>query len=173
MSSNMNSIILGVSSFCSISLLYTAYLNRIKILENCNYHYINAKQYVNNINPITVIETIKLKSATIYYIKLLDSLFIVNDLNINIDDYKSLKNSLVIPHSPEDILEAVLKKGSEEIDITDLSKLLIGPFLDQITDKNEKWIFEFLEERHNYSDINALEITLINGKTNNLKNRNI
>jgi len=173
MSSNMNAIILGVSSFCSISLLYAAYLNRIKILENCNYHYINAKQYVNNINPITVIETIKLKSATIYYIKLLDSLFIVNDLNINIDDYKSLKNSLVIPHSPEDILETVLKKGSEEIDITDLSKLLIGPFLDQITDKNEKWIFEFLEERHNYSDINALEITLINGKTNNLKNRNI
>ena len=168
-----SALIFGVSSLVTVSIGYLTYLNRITILENCNYHYLNVHKYINNLNPITVLETIKLKSKTIYHIKLLDTYFIVNDLDINIDEYTRLKTSLHIPHSPEDIMEGVLIKNDEEIDITDISKLLIGPLLNQISEVNEKWIFEYLESRHNYTNISSFEITLINGIKNSLKNRNI
>jgi len=169
----MNTLVLSISSIFTFSLAYAAYSNRIKILENCNYYYVNIKTYIEDINPITIVETIKLKSETIYHIKLLDSSFIVKDLNINIDNYKALKKSLIIPHSPEDILNATLTSDDKEVDIMDQAKLLIGPFLDQINEKNEKWIFEYLEKHHNFKNIISLKITLINGKINNLKNRNI
>ena len=169
----MGSLFFSAGSILTVSLGYYAFLHRIKLLENCNHHYITFNKYLSNLNPITVMETIKLKSNTVYHIKLLDKYFIVKDLNIDIDQYKKLKISLVIPHSPEDILEATLISDDEEIDITDLSKLLIGPLLNQITDQNEKWIFEYLDQKLNYTNINTFEITLINGKKNSLKNRNI
>jgi len=169
----MNALFLGFGSVCTFSLAYATYSHRIMILENCNYQYLNIRKYINNLKPITIMETIKLKSATIYHIKLLGAQFIVSDLNIDIDRYNSLRNSLVIPHSPEDILDAILIQNDKEIDITDVSKLLIGPFLDQIHEKNVKWIFEYLQEKHNYTDITSFTITLINGKKNKLKNRNI
>jgi len=173
MNTSLSNSLLFAQCLFTVSLAYTAYSNRIRILENCNYHYINFRKYLNNLKPITVIETIKLNSATIYHINLLGTPFIVNDLDIDIDRYNNLKNSLIIPHSPNDILEGVINQSGQQRDITDLSKLLIGPFLDQITAKNEKWIFEYLEKKLNYKNIASLDIALINGKNNNLKNRNI
>ena len=66
----MGSIIFSASSILTVSLGYYAFLHRIKLLENCNYHYINFNKYISNLKPVTVMETIKLKSNTIYHIKL-------------------------------------------------------------------------------------------------------
>ena len=167
-------IFVGFGSLVSLSLGYYTYINRMEILENCNQYYVNIAEYIKNLNPLKVYEIINLDNGTVFDITLLNRRFIVPDLNIDINKYKKLQTSMVIPHSPDDILETILiNNNNEKIDITDLSKLLIGPFLNQISEPNEKWIFEYLEKKHKYTNINVIELTFINNKKKCLKNKSI
>lgn len=143
---------------------YYTYINRIWMLENVNFYYKRFDKYIKNLNPLQVLETYNLDSKNIYLIKLIDKHFIVSETNIDIKKYTDLKNSLIIPHTPEDILEATLTTESNHLlDITEVSKLLIGPFLNQFTQQNKKWIFEYLEKKHKYKNIKTIELMFING----------
>lgn len=161
----MDSGIYVLSSIGLASLIgYYSYINRIFLLENINFYYKQGDEYIKNLYPLRVIEVYNLDSKKIYLIKIMNKPFIVPETNINIQQYKNFKNSLVIPHSPEDILEASITTENEEtIDITEVSKLLVGPLVDQFTQENKDWIYEYLEKKHNYKNIKVVKIMFING----------
>jgi len=156
-------LLVGVSSFISFSAGYIIHKNRLPIAENINYYYVEGAKYINNLNPIQNIEVIELSSKKLYLINLLKRPFIVTDLNIDIGKYNSLVNSMKIPHTPDDILEATLlfSNGMTK-DITELAEVLIGPFLNQINKSNKEWIIEYLEKKHSLKNIDKIEITFIN-----------
>ena len=168
-----NGVILSIGTILTISTGYLAYKNRMGIFENCNSYFIGISNLITNIYPIRIQKTLVLNSVKIYNITLLDRPFIVTDLKIDIEAYEKLKNSLVIPHTPDDILETVILIGTEKIDITDISKLLIGPFLNQFDDTNSSWIFEYLSSEYEYNNIDEIQLTFINGQKNKLKSKDI
>ena len=123
-------LLASIGSSAAIGIGYYIITNKMSILENLNYYYREGMDYIYYFKPIRIYETIQLDSKKIYLICLMDKDFIVTDLNIDIEKYKILANSIKIPHTPNDILEAniITDKGTVQ-DITDICELLIGPFL--------------------------------------------
>lgn len=144
------------------------YNKRFSILAEGNMYYRGFNNFLNNLNPIKIIETIQLKSEKIYLIELLGKEFLVKDIEIDVSKYKTLRTSIVIPHTPDDILETICQTSNGEIDITDISRKLVGPFLTQFTEDNKNWIKEYLNMYHDIDHVNAINLTFINNSEINI-----
>ena len=156
-------LLVGISSLLSFSAGYLIHKNRLPIAENINYYYVRGTKYLNNLNPIEIIEIIELCSKKLYLINLLKKPFIVTDLNIDIGKYNTLVKSMKIPHTPDDILEAnILFNDGTTREITELMEILIGPFLNQVNPLNKEWIIEYLEKKHKLENIDKIEIIFVN-----------
>ena len=160
---------IGMSLLATIGLGMIIYQNRISLLSSGNMYYRKSGLFISNLYPLKIIKSLDLEKQQVYLIELLGRPFIVSNTAIDIEGYKSLKKSVKIPHTPDDILETICITGNgEEIDITDESRELIGPFLNQFTYENKEWIVEYLEKYREINDINSLRLTFINNTEINI-----
>ena len=158
----------GLGTILSVVGGVYIYQNRLSILAEGNMYYRGVRNFIRNLNPIKILKIIQLKSEKIYLVELLGREFLVKDHEIDVVRYKELQNSHTLPHTPDDILETMCQSSSGEIDITDISRKLIGPFLEQFTEQNKIWIKEYLELSLDINKVNSIKLTFINNSEINI-----
>ena len=160
---------IGVGLLATMGVGMIIYQNSISVLSIGNMYYRKTSSFISNLYPLKIIKSLDLKKQQVYLVELLGRSFIVLNTTIDIEAYKKLKKSVKIPHSPDDILETICTtKNGTEIDITEDSRELIGPFLDQFTYENKGWILEYLEKYREINDIKNLTLTFINNTEINI-----
>jgi len=144
------------------------YYKHIEILKWSNYYYRWVISW-SLFNPSYINRVDMINGQIYYYITLRGRSFITIDNQLDISKYEAFSRKMVIPNSPDNILEAdIITNDGEKIDVLDDIKLLCGPFVDQYTRENKKWIFNYLINEYTMiekiSDIKELTIELINGE---------
>jgi len=112
-----------------------------------------------------------LANTTLYNITMSDgSEFIVKNRDIDTTEYNKLKSTFIIPHSPDDILEATITTNNgDNLDVEDSCKILCGPFINQFTEENKLWIFEYIKHVKNLTEeIKELRVDYINNTSRKL-----
>ena len=145
------------------------YYNYIEILKWTNHCY-RWLIKIDCLNPSYVNKVVHLNDKAYYYITLKGRQFITTDKEHDLVKYDSFRKKMAIPNSPDNILEAdIFTTNGDKIDVLEDIQLLCGPFVDQCTNENRNWIFNYLADEYNGlespSDIKELVIELINGDT--------
>jgi len=105
-----------------------------------------------------------------YYITLKGRQFITIGKEYDVEKYKLFSKKMTIPNGPDNILEAdITTINGETIDVLDDIKMLCGPYVNQCTQENRDWLFNYIADEYtevkDISDIEKLSIELINGDT--------
>ena len=144
---------------------YFIYRNYYHILKEVFYYYTKLNKSFKRIDYIKTNYDIILANTKLYNITMADGKeFLVKNRNIDTEKYNLLKSTFTIPHSPDDIFEATITTDKNEtIDVERSCKCICGPFIDQITESNKLWIFEYLKHIKNLEDnIVVLKVDFIN-----------
>lgn len=147
---------------------YFIYRNYYCILKEVFYYYNKFNKRFKRIDYIKTNYDIILANTKLYNITMADgNEFLVKDRNIDTKKYNLLKSTFIIPNSPDDIFEATITTNKNEIiDVEKSCKLICGPFIDQLTEDNKLWIFEYLKHKKNLEDnIVELKVDFINNTT--------
>ena len=151
-------LIVGVGS-----ILYHNYKKIFKWGNNCYKRWMNAKCLM----PSYVNKVVYINDHIYYYVTLSGEEFITKNKEYNLDKYTLLRKNKSF-NSPDDILEAdIITNDDIKIDVLSDIKLLCGPYIEQLSNKNKEWIFNYLVYEYyellNINQIKSLNIALING----------
>ena len=146
--------------------VYT-YYNRMVILKYVN-HWHRWLIKIDCLNPSYVDKTVDLNNFIYYHITLRGRKFITRNKEYNLEKYDVFRKKMAIPNSPDNILEAdIILNDDTKIDVLYDVQLLCGPYVDQCTQENKDWIFNYLADEYteleSASEIKELTVELING----------
>ncbi len=147
------------------SILYNNYKEIFKWGNNCYKRWMNAKCLL----PSFVNKVVYINDHIYYYVTLQGDEFITKNKEHDLDKYILFKNNNP-SICPDDILEAdIITTNNTKVNVLSDIKLLCGPYIKQLSDKNKDWIFNYLVYEYyellNINQIKSLHIALINGSS--------
>ena len=148
-----------------IGSCYFIYKHSYKITRDGYFYYTSL---INSFKQGDYIKTnyeLILANTQLYSITLSDGKeFLVKDINIDTNKYELLKGTFTIPHVPDDILEATIVTSKDKtIDVDIHCKIICGPLMNQFTEDNKSWLFEYIKHALDLTeDIKELNVTYIN-----------
>lgn len=145
---------------------YYNYMSILKWANQCYRWFIK----IECLNPSYVNRVVRLNNKVYYYITLKGRQFITIGKEYDVEKYKLFSKKMTIPNGPDNILEAdITTINGETIDVLDDIKMLCGPYVNQCTQENRDWLFNYIADEYTevkgISDIEKLSIELINGDT--------